>query len=484
MNILQKINLKLRLTFLFCLIFMGMLIGFCNVLYYQFTKLQSSEFDTNLYNYAIDVAESLDIDKYGDVEFDSHILKLNEKILPFTLKNSLISVLDVNGNILETRPFVKKTQVEPLDENSISKILKSGSIFSRNKFAETSYRVINFLLPILKKDTPLILQIAVPEKKIIKLNENLKEFFYISVPMMLFLSLLTGYSFTKKALAPMLEIIEKTKTIGIKNLKERVPFPHSKDEIWQLANTINLLLNRVDETFLAHERFIQDASHQMKTPLAIMKGELEIFKNEKKTNEEVKYFLQSMAQEIDFLTKLTNNLLILARVDSGVRSFSVIHNRIDEVVMLQVSRLSKLANAKKISLQIDFDNFNELPESALLVLADSDLLGILFYNLIENAIKYSNENSSVKIIGNTDGKNLKITVKDEGDGIPECDLEVIFGRFYRRNDYKKGTTGSGLGLAICKVVADSIDAKIWAEKNEKGTSFHFTKVMQPLDKNI
>lgn len=483
MIFLNKLSLKLRLTLLFGLIFTGMLSGFCYILYTQFSKLQIAEFDTSLYNYAIDVAESLDVDKYGDVEFDSNILKLNEKILPFTLKNSFISVMDINGNVIETRPFLKDTQIAHLNENILAKVLKNGASFSTMFYEKTPHRIINYLLPVLHKDTPLILQISVPETDFLQINRNLINFFYISVPILLVMSLMIGYFFVGKALRPMMEIIAKTKMIEVSNLAERVPVPESKDEIWQLADTINHLLSRLSETFSAQERFIQDASHQLKTPLTIMKGELEVFKSEQKSEAEVTLFLESMAQEIDFLTKLTNNLLILARVDSGITKLTFTENRLDEVVISQISRLSKLANHKKISLQINFDSFYQASENELSVLSDRDLLGVVFYNLIENAIKYSPEGSTVTIAGINTRDSLQVTVEDEGEGIDEGDLEKIFDRFYRMQKNATKAQGSGLGLAICKIVADSLAARLWAETLVSGTKFHFEIPKQLSDKN-
>lgn len=474
MFLLQKISLKLRLSLLFGLIFTGMLSGFCYILYTQFSKIQIAEFDTSLYNYAVDVAESLDIDKFGDVEFDSNILKLNEKILPFTLKNSFISVLDINGHIIETRPHLHESQFSPITENVVARVLKNGASFSTMVFEKTPHRVINYLLPVLHKDTPLILQISVPETDFLIINRNLVKFFYISVPLMLLLSLLIGYFFVRRALRPMMEIINKTKIIEVSNLEERVPVPQSKDEIWQLADTINHLLSRLDETFSAQERFIQDASHQLKTPLTIMKGELEVFRSEKRSEAEISNMIESVSQEVNFLIKLTNNLLILARVDSGTVSATFSPNRLDEIVISQVSRLSKLAVLKNISLQINFDSFYNATEEELTIMCDRDLTGVLFYNLIENAIKYSPEHSTVEVVGIHTPDSLIVTVSDEGDGIECDDLEKIFERFYRLQRTATKAQGSGLGLAICKVVADSVGAKIWAEKNAgRGSTFFF-----------
>jgi hypothetical protein len=334
---------------------------------------------------------------------------------------------------------------------------------------------------VLHKDTPLILQITVPETDFLILNRNLINFFYISVPMMLVLSLLIGYFFVRRALKPMMEIINKTKIIEVSNLEERVPVPESKDEIWQLADTINHLLRRLDETFSAQERFIQDASHQLKTPLTIMKGELEVFKSEKRSEAEINSMIESVSQEVNFLIKLTNNLLILARVDSGSVRLSFVPNRLDEIVISQVSRLSKLAVLKNISLQINFDSFYNATEEELTIMCDRELTGVLFYNLIENAIKYSPAHSTVEIVGGHVPGALIVTVSDEGEGI-ECDnLEKIFERFYRMQKTAIKAQGSGLGLAICKVVADSIGAKIWAEKNINfGSTFYFEIATQKL----
>jgi len=136
--------------------------------------------------------------------------------------------------------------------------------------------------------------------------------------------------------------------------------------------------------------------------------------------------------------------------------------------------LTKLAYQKKISLQLDFESFENAPDEALSIKCDPDLLGVLFYNLIENAIKYSPEGSAITVSGKNEEESLVVVVADEGEGIREDQLSKIFDRFFRIEGSFKRAMGSGLGLAICKVVADSIGAQLWAENNkEKGTSFYF-----------
>ncbi len=474
MKLLQKISLKLKLTLLFGLIFTGLLSGFSYILYREFSKIQSEEFDTTLYNYAIDVAESLDIDKYGVVEFDPDIIKLNEKILPFALGTSYISVLDINGKIIAKSSNATREHIMPVSEYKLGRVLKKGASYDILTIRGVPHRVIHYLLPVLKIDSPLILQISVPMTSFMNTTKNLIRFFLTSVPIMMLLSALVGYFFVGRALLPMMEIINKTKKIEASSLEERVPVPEAKDEIWQLADTINHLISRLEESFESQERFIQDASHQLKTPLAIIKGELELFRSEKRTEKEMAQFFDSLSQEINFLVKLTNDLLILARIDSGAASLVFTKNRLDEIVLTQTSRLSKLASLKRISLQLNFDSFENASEDALSISCDPDLLGVLFYNLIENAIKYSPEGSIIRISGINEVDSLTVVVSDEGEGIEEDQIGKIFGRFFRIEGSSKRAVGSGLGLAICKVVADSLGATLWAQNNEiKGTSFYF-----------
>ena len=473
-NILKKLSLKLRLTLLFCLILTGLLTAFSSILYREFTKLQSVEFDTILFNYAIDVAESLDIDSYGDVEFDPDIIKLNEKILPFSLGKSYITVLDVNDNVVARSSNVSEGLISPVSESALAAILKKGSAYSTLNYHGNTHRVINYLLPVLKIDSPLVLQITVPMAVYEKINRNLKRFFLISIPIIMLISSLIGYAFVARALRPMMEITDKTKKIEVTNLKDRVPYPMAKDEIWQLADTINHLLTRIDVSFMSQERFIQDASHQLKTPLAILKGEFDLFRAGKKSEAEMNVFFESTAQEIDTLVKLTNDLLILARVDGGVSALEKNLNRLDEIVLNQVSRLSKLASLKQVSLKINFETFEKLQHEELLIMCDPDLLGILFYNLIENAIKYSSPQSIVEILGQREENKLIIEVSDSAGGIKEELLEKVFERFYRAESSSHKVLGSGLGLAICKIVADVHQAKLSAKNNShQGTTFSF-----------
>lgn len=470
MKFLKRFSLKIKLSLLFSLIFIFMLGSFCFILYAELSKQQFAEFDRILFNYAIDIAESLDIDALGDVEFDKDILKINEKILPFTLKNSFIEVLDIEGNSLRAWPEKKISKTNTINDKMLEVLFKNGVVFSTVSIKNNPHRTIRYLLPLQNRVEPFILQISVPETDFLQINRSLIHFFYLSVPIMLILSLLCGYFFINWALKPMIEIINKTKEIEADDLSQRVPIPDSKDEIWQLADTINLLLVRLDKAFRAQERFVQDASHQLKTPLAIMKGELDIFRSEPRDKVQALDLIESMGQEIDLLSSLTNNLLILARYDAGDLQADFGLHRLDEVVISQLSRLSKMAKQKNITFDLNFDSFLEASEEKLIVSCDRELLSVLFYNLIENAIKYSPDQSTIKIQGEILESKLRITVSDQGYGIDCEDSDKLFKRFFRQKHVANKVSGSGLGLAICKAVSDIHNGMLVIEKKSQATS--------------
>ncbi len=477
MQFLKRFSLKIKLSLLFSLIFILMLGSFSFILYKDLSQHQFEEFDRILFNYAIDIAESLDIDALGDVEFDKDILKINEKILPFTLKNSFIEVLDIEGNSLRAWPAEKISKTNPITDKMLELLFKNGVEFSTVIIKNNSHRTIRYLLPLQNRVEPFILQISVPESDFLQINQSLIRFFYLSVPIMLLLSLFSGYFFINWALKPMIEIINKTKQIEADDLSQRVPIPDSKDEIWQLADTINLLLARIDKAFRAQERFVQDASHQLKTPLAIMKGELDIFRSGAKSEAKAHDLIESMGQEIDLLSSLTSNLLILARYDAGDLKTEFGNFRLDEIVISQLSRLSKAATLKNINFDLNFDSFLAADEKKLIVSCDKELLGVLFYNLIENAIKYSPQNSTININGEILPEDkLLITVSDRGYGIDCEDADKLFKRFFRQKHVANKVAGSGLGLAICKAISDIHHGTLWIEKNASSANLYQEEV--------
>lgn len=467
---LKTISLRTRLTILFAIIFGTTTILFSGFLYYFLNDSLAQDFDDALYNYAVDVSKNIEIGKKDNLLFPP--LKVDEgKIFPFASGTALIQVQDAEGHILVRSGEFGDFQF-PFHKD-IKKILK-GQDSSYRTLTNTeslpeaeadSYRLITF--PLDSVSAPdLFLQIAVPMTTFEKQLDSLQSIIRLGLPAVLFIAVFSGLYFSSRALQPVKDIIEKTISIDASDLTQRVPLPKSNDEIKKLAETQNAMLDRIEKAFKSQERFIADASHQLLTPLTILRGEIEV---QQKTNSPDPQFLISALQEVENLSRIVKDMLLLARIDAGLGALEFSDVELDEILLDVTARLQKLATAKNIHIKFDIIENSERTQ----VRGDYDLLSNLFFNLIENAIKYSNPASSIfiRVIWNQD--QTIVEIEDEGPGIPVENQKVIFERFSRLAP-SGSTKGFGLGLAIANKIAILHKAELsLQEKPTQGTLFVF-----------
>jgi signal transduction histidine kinase len=273
---------------------------------------------------------------------------------------------------------------------------------------------------------------------------------------------------SKKALSPIIEIIGATDKIEIQNLKERIPLPKGEHEIHDLVVTMNRLLERIEVAANVNAQFVADASHQLKTPLAVIRGELDLLQSKSRDPIEMKEGVARVSHEVEHLIHLVERLLFLARVDAGSDTLSFQKIELDEVVIEVVSDLKLLAKARDVSLQIRIEPDSQTDFS---VQGDRNLLFAGIQNLVDNAIKYSKQNSVVNVIISKSKSNILLKVEDFGVGIPAENKDKIFDRFYREPSKKNDTPGYGIGLAIVKKIADLHAAEIQVQSVvNRGTS--------------
>jgi signal transduction histidine kinase len=289
--------------------------------------------------------------------------------------------------------------------------------------------------------------------------------------------MLAGYFLSTRAMKPVSQMIDKANEIGVLKLSERLPEPLANDEVRLLAQTLNRMLDRIELAFSSQERFVADASHQLLTPLAVMKAEIET-----QAKVSPSPWLESLLYENDLLVSLVKNMLLLARVDAGLSALSFSEVYLEDLVLEAIARAEKLAAKKDIG--IHFNMSSELAENSERprVHADEDLLQNTIFNLLENSIKYSPAGSTIRVQLHWQIQTMTLSIKDEGPGIADNQLALIFNRFSRGSTSSKSTPGYGLGLAIAKKIADLHQAKLWAENNkpaspqnhlENGVTFHF-----------
>ncbi|PJF36161.1 MAG: hypothetical protein CUN49_06870 [Candidatus Thermofonsia Clade 1 bacterium] len=287
----------------------------------------------------------------------------------------------------------------------------------------------------------------------------------------LVVSSLIGFAVASHFLHPIETIAQAAKQITAANdLSKRIPYKNS-DELGQLALTFNTTLDRLERLFMAQRRFVADVSHEMRTPLTTLQGNLDLIK---------RYgieaaSLEAMESELKRMNRLVGDLLLLAQADSGHLPLREDQVDLDTLVMevfRQAKLLSQTIEVRLVELQ------------AARVKGDSDRLKQVLLNLVTNAIKYTPENGAVMLSLTVEGGYAVLRVSDTGIGIPKEDLPHIFERFYRvdkARDRKIG--GAGLGLSIAKWIVEAHHGRISVE-SELGKGSTFTVQLPCLNADV
>ncbi|MEI7973314.1 MAG: HAMP domain-containing sensor histidine kinase [Bdellovibrio sp.] len=286
------------------------------------------------------------------------------------------------------------------------------------------------------------------------------------LPLSLLISGGFGYWIAGRALQSIRSMTTEVRRISPQDLHTRVSIPVAKGELRDLAQTMNELLNRIERAFVAQERFVADASHQLQTPLALIRAEIE---SEAFKSQLLSSSLRSVLQEVEHMSRLIKDLLMLARAEAGGGSLAFQNFFLDEIVLETLSRLDSVFKRKSIRLMFNIQE-NNLPRQS--IQGDPELMSTLIYSLLENAAKYSPTNGQVSCTLEIRSTSQKLIVRDEGPGISASELNQVFDRFHRGSAQQE--PGHGLGLAIAKKVADAHRAKLWVENREtRGAAFHF-----------
>ena len=267
-------------------------------------------------------------------------------------------------------------------------------------------------------------------------------------------SLLSGilaYYVSGKSLEPLKELSENIEQIQIKNLSDSKLEEVNIKEFERLVSSFNDMLERLSASFKNQREFTANAAHELKTPLAIIQSQIDLYEEDNNSlNSESKEFLSMLKSQISKLNTIITSLLDLSELESIKRQNKIeLSSLIDEIIDDLYPLLDK--NKIKISNKIDKD---------LYILGSDTLIYRLFYNLIENAIKYNKENGKIEIWSESENSFIDILVKDDGIGMDQEDLKNIFNPFYRSNNKKSLVDGNGLGLALVDGIAKVHKAEI------------------------
>lgn len=466
-------SLRFRLAALFVGLFGFSLVLFSTIVYSTVLSTLRHDFDVDLYNRALEISQHVDLDFVGQLSITSDVLAAGGKIVPFSAEETLVQIDSVDGRTLAQSYSLNHGRIPlrrgliPLLFQSSTKIetISAKEIFRNQKPDRREFRMISYLVT--RPMGTFILQVAVPTTSLERSARGLRNLLILGIPLALLVSTLLGLYFSGRALLPIGAIIEKAKQLSPSNLSERIPLPPSDDELRGLALTLNDLLDRLQQAFESQDRFIADASHELKTPLAILRGELDLMRKRERSPEEVSVFLASASQELDHLARLVEDLLLLARVDAGAAALSKIPVRLDEATLEVISRLDRLAQGKNQKLKVDLrDGGLENPFEASV---DPELIQIVMKNLVENAIKFAPEGSAIEITLFNHPAEVELRVKNDGSPIPDEVRSRIFERFYRLDPK---VSGAGLGLAIVHKIVTAHQGELSLKSDRVlGTTF-------------
>jgi len=324
--------------------------------------------------------------------------------------------------------------------------------------------VRGFTLPVIENNTvAYLIQVASPLTTLQVALGQLRGILFTLLPLTVVLTGILGVVFARVALKNVDTMVRTIHRIEATNLQLRVPVPSANDEIRRLAETFNSMLERLDAAFTSQRQFIEDLSHEVKTPLTILKGQLEVSLRKLRAPQEYERILQSALEEINTMHTMVEELLTLARFDAREIPLDMKKVEVNAVLEAVLSDMRILADQKCIRIHFQ-------PGSRIWIEGDEKQLRRVFTNIIDNAVKYTLDQGQIAIQAIAERAMVRVEIVDTGIGIAEGDLPYIFDRFYRADKSRSGS-GFGLGLSIARSIVEAHKGAITiASRLKQGTA--------------
>lgn len=290
----------------------------------------------------------------------------------------------------------------------------------------------------------------------------------ILLPLMVVLTGIIGYRFTRRTLLPVARITDTVKKIRRdEDLSQRVGLEKGKDEIYRLSQTFDEMLEELEEAFKREQQFTSDVSHELRTPVTVILAQCESILQDPELDSRHREQLQVIEKKAGAMARMISQLLLLSRADQGRQQVQKERLNLSELTQMAAEEQEILAEEKDIRILTDIQ-----PE--IYARADESLYIRMLDNLISNGVSYGKKGGYVQISLREEGNMVKGTVEDNGIGIPEKTLEKIWERFYRVDASRTGQEHSGLGLSMVKWIVQAHGGEITVESREgKGSRFTF-----------
>jgi two-component system, OmpR family, heavy metal sensor histidine kinase CusS len=291
-----------------------------------------------------------------------------------------------------------------------------------------------------------------------------------SLPAVLFLAALGGYWMSRRALAPVDEITRTAHSISARNLSQRLKTPNTGDELQRLSETLNDMMARIQAAFQKITQFTADASHELRTPIALIRTTAELSLRKQRDDADYRAALTDILGEAERTSSLIESLMLLARADSEAEGLRLSPTDLTPILIDVSEQCRRLSEAKNIQWTADVEG------RECMVCGNAQALRRLFLIVIDNAVKYTHPGGHVSIRLSWMGNAPTVVIADTGIGIAPEDVPLIFERFYRADKARtRDIGGAGLGLSIARWIADAHRITIDVESApERGSTFRLS----------
>lgn len=472
-------TIRVKLVAWYTIILALILVVFSIMLYFFLSRALSESVDKKLLTIANFTADSTARNMNLSQEWNDFL----EGFTGYRPAINHIRILDKSGGIDEDGSFPKRL---PITAETVRKA-QGGKPTYETLTGLDEYPIRVIIYPVMENDKlATLIQVGTSLEYV---EVTLKELLFnilLIVPVLLLFSSVGGYLLARAALGPVHEMTTTARKIGAEDLSQRIKVRNPKDDMGRLGETFNEMLERLEKSFSQIRQFSADASHELRTPLTILKGETEWALRTGREPDEYRETLTSNLEEIDHMSMIIEDLLILSRADIEDIPIEMETVKLG-TILKDVCEMGKvLADEKKQELNIDVGTLN-----GLTIMGNELRLRQLFLNLLDNGIKYTREGGRVDVWAQVvsdgpSGESVEVRFIDNGIGIPQDDQKKIFDRFFRveKDRSRKeggggaGRGGTGLGLSISRFIAQAHNGDI-SVSSSPGIGSTFT-VIFPL----
>lgn len=475
-------SVRVRLTFWYTAVVGIVLVLLAVLTYFLYARSISRRTDVNLVELAEAFTTTFKAELADESGPNSVKNAARQAMLEHRFRETIFAIVDSSGNVVvsslelpEMGSSKERTSLSLFTSDSFRSLVAQATFLSgliRNiPDGRDGFRAI--ARPLTAGGSSSTVAVLQSLRTQTELLEDIRNTFLWIIPIALLLAAGGGYFLARKSLAPVAAMASQARGMGAANLHDRLAVSNQRDELGQLALSFNQLLDRLEDSFERQRRFIADASHELRTPVAILRGETEVtLSRSDRSLEEYRETLGILRDESQRLTHIIEDLFTLTRADAGQYPLTFRDFYLDELASDVLRHARSLAIAKCISLTSSIE-----PE--LLFHGDEALLRRLFLNLLDNAIKYTHKDGTVNMECRKQGAQYVVSVTDTGPGVPGDLQQRIFERFFRadkaRSRSESDGGGAGLGLSIARWIAEAHHGQLLLTRSDaSGSTFTAT----------